>query len=211
MARPDLEAVQKLLEHPLRLAILAGLSDRAMVTTRELATRIGTGPQALRHHLTRLRDAQVIITEVHDGKHRHRLADAAIAKALKPLRVEAKPGEMAGTMCGQHLGGELGDAMTRAMLARGHLETTSTSHVLTERGQRLLATIGLDLGVTTGSTSRICRSGSSEHGHLGGKPGKALLRHLLGLSWITLEDDRQAVTLTARGRTALGNLLGIRV
>ena len=101
--------------------------------------------------------------------------------------------------------------MTRAMLARGHLEGKGTSLVLTERGQRLLATIGLDLEAASRSTSRICRSGSSEHGHLGGKPGKALLRHLIGLDWITLEDDRQAVTLTARGRTALGNLLGIRV
>lgn len=211
MARPDLETVQKLLEHPLRLAILAELSDRAMVTTRDLATKTGTGPQILRHHLTRLRDAEVIITEVHDGRHRHRLADAAIAKALKPLSVAAKPGAAAGTLCGQHLGGKLGDAMTRAMLARGHLKGKGTSLVLTERGQRLLATIGLDLEAASRSTSRICRSGSSEHGHLGGKPGKALLRHLIGLDWITLEDDRQAVTLTARGRTALGNLLGIRV
>jgi DNA-binding transcriptional ArsR family regulator len=211
MARPDLETVQKLLEHPVRLAILAGLSGRAMLTIRDLATKTSIRPETLRHHLTRLRDAEVVITEVHDGKHQHRLADAAIAKALKPLRVAAKPRETAGVLCGQHLGGELGDTMTSAMLARGHLERRGASLVLTERGQRLFATIGLDQEMASGSTSRICRSGGLEHGHLGGKPGKALLRHLLGLGWITLEEDRHCIAFTVKGRTALSNLFGIRV
>lgn len=210
MARPDLETIQKLLEHPVRLAILAGLSDKAMLTTRDLAAKTGNQPRSLRHHLARLRDAEVIITEIHDGRHHHQLADAAIAGALKPLRMAARPNEMAGILCGQHLGGDLGDAITRAMVVRGHLENSGTTLVLTDRGARLLATIGLQQGIAAGSTSRTCRSSNPEPGHLGGRTGKALLQHLMGLGWLTM-DDRPVVVATARGRTALANLLGIRV
>ena len=88
MTTPDLETVRKLLEDPLRLAFLARLTAGSMQTTHALADGIGATLAALRYHLAQLREAEAIITEVHDGRHHHRLADAGIARIVRPC---AKP------------------------------------------------------------------------------------------------------------------------
>ena len=208
MARPSLESMQKLLERPLRLAILTGLHAGRMKTTRELADLTGAEPDVLRHHLARLRDADVIITEVHDGRHHHRLIDAGIAKAMRPLRDAARKRGLTGTLCGHHLGGDMGNAVTTSMVARGYLEEAGTRLAVTRRGAHLFNTMGL--AIAQGDASKPCRAGASPGPHLGGNPGKLLCRHLLGQGWITLAEDGHDVVLTPGGRTAFSNLFGIR-
>ena len=84
MARPSLETMQKLLEHPLRLAILTGLHAGRMKTTRELADLTGAGPGTLRHHLARLREADVIILHVPLTKKTQNMIGYSELKKMKP-------------------------------------------------------------------------------------------------------------------------------
>jgi hypothetical protein len=150
-----------------------------------------------------------VITEVHGGEHRHRLADADIARILRPLRQADRPDAGEGLLCDRHLGGPLGAKVWQALKARDYLAQAGGGYALTERGARLFVSLGLS-DRQAGETVAACPASRGPSAHLGGDLGEALNTHLLARGWITLDEDGHAVERTARGRTAFANLFGIR-
>jgi len=216
----DSDTVRALLSHPTRLAILAALGESAMWTTAEIAKATGLKPAGLRSHIVVLRDAGLVDTELHEGRHLHRIGDPEIGAALKPAtqrQTTSIPASLhEARMCYNHLAGRLGVAMTQAMIARKFLVPDAGDFTVTERGERLFQGLGIDLAALRRQRrhfSRQCIDGSERRPHLAGGLGAALADHMLERGWIEREEDSRAVTVTvtASGHKALANLFGLRL
>ncbi|MBT7615395.1 MAG: winged helix-turn-helix transcriptional regulator, partial [Rhodospirillaceae bacterium] len=187
----DTDAVRALLSHPIRLAILAALSDGAMWTTAEIAKATGLKPAVLRSHIVVLRDAGLVDTELHEGRHLHRIGDPEIGAALKPAtqrRTTSIAASLHGArMCYDHLAGKLGVTLTQTMIDRKFLTPTARDFKLTERGERLFQGLGIELAALRRQRrhfARQCIDGSERRPHLAGGLGAALAGHMLEPGWI---------------------------
>jgi len=212
----DVDTVRGLLNHPTRIAILAALDARPMSGTSEIAEATGVKPGSLRSHLMLLRDAGLVETEIHGGRHLHRLASPEIATSLGPLFLRPStslPQALHDARtCRDHVAGRLGVDITEALVARGHLTRGEADYAVTPRGRAFFTTLGIDIGVLEAGRrpmARACLDGSARTPHLAGALGAALLAHLLERAWIEREPGSRRIAVTQAGERALANLLGL--
>jgi hypothetical protein len=80
---------------------------------------------------------------------------------------------------------------------------------LTATGREYLADVGIE--ITTGSRQliRYCVDWTEQSHHLSGGLGRAFLDRFLAAKWVKRAPRGRAVTVTDRGRTALGECFGI--
>ena len=126
------------LGEPPRAAMLAALMDGRALTATELACVAGITPQTASSHLARLTGARLLRVD-RQGRHRyHRLATADVARMLegvmqlastrdagrrKPLVVGPRDSALrVARTCYDHLAGQLGVALTDALLRMGAIE-----------------------------------------------------------------------------------------
>ncbi|MDX6351020.1 MAG: hypothetical protein QOF84_5810 [Streptomyces sp.] len=113
--------------------------------------------------------------------------------------------------CYDHLAGRLGIAITDAMTGRALLEQR-TGFALTDAGLRWYAGLGIDLIAATSTRrplARPCLDWTERRPHLAGVAGAALCGHALGSGWCVRIGTQRALRLTAEGRRALYDHLGI--
>src|SRR5512144_2599012 len=135
LAEADIAAVGALIGDRARAAMLNALMGGEPISAGELARVGGVSPSGATAHLRRLREGGLVADEP-DGRQRvFRLASPELAEALEALALVAPPvpvrslGE-ARTLgalkrartCYDHLAGELGVAVTEALVAREILE-----------------------------------------------------------------------------------------
>ncbi|MCK4176465.1 helix-turn-helix domain-containing protein [Aciditerrimonas ferrireducens] len=210
------------------MALLDGRPKPAGV----LAAEAGVAPSTMSGHLARL-VAGGLVTVRREGRQRvYGLARPEVAQALEALARVAprqsvrslRQGTYAEALrrartCYDHLAGRLGVALLDGLLARGLLEEESgdaclggppsRSYRLTPSGRAALACVGVDLS-SSGRRPlvRPCVDWSERRPHLAGALGARLLRRLLELGWLRL-GERRIVLVTASGRTALEEVLGV--
>jgi DNA-binding transcriptional ArsR family regulator len=81
----DVAAIARLFGDPARARILMALADGRSLAASVLADEAGISPSATSGHLTRLREADLVVVE-RSGRHRyHRLARPEVAEALETL------------------------------------------------------------------------------------------------------------------------------
>ena len=221
LAHPNLSPVATLIGDPTRSALLAQLFDGAARTAGELACGAGVSPQVASNHLAKLLAGGLLALEV-QGRHRYyRLARPEVAQALEalaglgmpepantPRRVELKvPPELRfARTCYDHLAGELGVAMSRALLQRGYLLEEDARFETTPEGEAWLAGFGVpitELRRSRRTFARRCLDWSERRPHLGGALGTAVLKRLLDLGWVVRIPGNRAVRLTVAGSLAL--------
>jgi DNA-binding transcriptional ArsR family regulator len=131
----DIAALASLFADPARARMLMALGDGRALPASVLAAEAGVAPSTASGHLTRLRDAGLIVVERH-GRHRyHRLAGPEVGRLLEALAALAPPATVRslreGTRaeavrtartCYDHLAGRLGTALMASMLEEGLLE-----------------------------------------------------------------------------------------
>jgi DNA-binding transcriptional ArsR family regulator len=206
---------------PARAAMLQALMDGRALTASELARTAGITAQTASSHLARL-TASGLLTVAKQGRHRyHRLASAAaarmiesimqVAAGLQPVRnLSVGPRDAAlraARTCYDHLAGQLGVALTDAMVGRGHVELDADAGLITEPGLAFLARIGLDADVIAarrGKRSgrvlcRPCLDWSERRPHLAGAIGTALCAHCFERGWLRRIDGTRAVAITPQG------------
>jgi DNA-binding transcriptional ArsR family regulator len=221
------------LGEPPRAAMLAALMDGRALTATELAGVAGITPQTASSHLARLTGARLLRVD-RQGRHRyHRLATAEVARMLegvmqlastregprrKPLVVGPRDSAMRmARTCYDHLAGQLGVALTDALLRMGVIELDEDGGVVTQDGVAFLRRVGIDLagdGVRTAGRSarpscRPCLDWSERRFHIAGKLGAALCRHWLEKRWVRRLEDTRALEITTPGRQVLREVFGI--
>lgn len=210
----DVSVVGSLLAEPARAAMLTALWGGVALPASELAMRAGITPSTASTHLNRLLDAGWITVE-RRGRHRYfRLASSDIAQMLEsiagvaplaPVRSlnahQATQSLRIARSCYDHLAGELGVALTDALLAQGILTNDGTTVHISTHGTIFLQAHGVILPPPTSrrTYARFCLDWSERRDHLAGALGASLLTAWIDQRWVERTAQSRALRLTPSG------------
>jgi DNA-binding transcriptional ArsR family regulator len=207
---------------PARAEMLHALMDGRALTASELARAAGVTAQTTSSHLARM-TAVGLLTVEKQGRHRyHRLASTDVARMMEAImqvashldpsrsRLSVGPRDAAlraARTCYDHLAGQLGVAVTDALVAGGCVELESDGGVLTDSGIEFLFRIGIDIDSlrehrgkrSTRVLCRPCLDWSERRFHLAGSLGAALCGHSFANDWVRRIKGTRAVAITPKG------------
>ncbi|MGH3413766.1 MAG: ArsR/SmtB family transcription factor [Marmoricola sp.] len=243
----DLSSVSWLFGDASRVRLLAALLDGRSLPASVLASEAGLSAPAASAQLRRLLEAGVVGVE-RSGRHRYyRLADPGIVDVLEAMArmAPARPvrsmreGTRAhalrrGRTCYDHLAGQLGVAVTAALVDREVLVASDGRRTTQRRpDDRLSAQLGTDLyalgpaatqvlprlGVdadTVAASSRrpllrFCLDWSEQRHHLAGALGAAVCSSFLDHGWVVRRQGQRAVDVTHNGRVHLHQVLTLQL
>ena len=218
---------------PARAGMLHALMDGRALTACELARVARVSPQTASGHLAKLAAAGFVRVEK-QGRHRyHRLASSEIAQMLESIMQVAadlegmRPAPVVGPRdaalrkartCYDHLAGQLGVALSDALVESGSLELTHDAGLLTDAGIALLQRIGVDVSALLsdrGRKARVlckpCLDWSERRPHLAGAVGAALCAHSFEAGWIRRIAGTRAVAITPKGERVYRETIGARL
>ena len=234
-SRHRLAEVAALLGDPARAAIVTALWDGRARPAGELAKIAGVTPATASSHLGKLVAGGLLRVEPR-GRHRdYRLASAPVAHALEALAGLVPPratrqaggGEAAGPastlqpippirrarLCYDHVAGQLGVALSDALVARRLLALRGGAYALPAAGRRWFARFGIAVEALEAGRRpllRACTDWTERREHMGGALGAALAAHLLERDWLRHERGARTLLVTSAGRQGLARSLGLR-
>jgi DNA-binding transcriptional ArsR family regulator len=227
-------AIAALAGDPARATMLHALMDGRALTASELASVAGIAPQTASGHLARMTAANMVAVEK-QGRHRyHRIASRAVAQMIESImqvaarleppgrRVTTGPRDAAmraARTCYDHLAGGLGVALTDALVARKYVELDSDAGLVTRRGVRFLAGLGIDIATLSarrrkGSSRVLCRpclDWSERRPHLAGALGAALCTCCLDSGWVRRVDKTRTIAITPKGQRVFREQFGAQL
>lgn len=210
-----LSSIGAALADPTRATIVAALAGGTAHTAGELARHASVAASTASEHLSRLIDAGLVAVEP-AGRHRYyRLASPDVAALIEsidaldldetdPIRRPRPGSDMTfARSCYDHLAGELGVRLHRALHETGVLTSIDGVSHLSDRGEDRLAGLGIDLTSYRRSRRPLCRDcldWTQRRHHLGGGVGAAIFGHVLADGWVTRRRERRILRVTERGR-----------
>jgi DNA-binding transcriptional ArsR family regulator len=215
---PDIARMASLIGDPGRANILTALMSGKALTASELAREAGVTPQTASSHLRKLLEGGLISLR-HQGRHRYyALAGEDVAQTLEGLmglaagrghlRTRTGPRDAdlrTARVCYNHLAGDRGVQMFRAMHARGCFAICADGIVLTGTGREIVTEFGIELLKLEHSRAPMCREcldWSARQTHLAGKLGRAMLSHMQALGWLRRQPDSRVIVFASRGQAA---------
>ncbi|MGD8430697.1 MAG: metalloregulator ArsR/SmtB family transcription factor [Ectothiorhodospiraceae bacterium] len=222
----NVPSVASLIADPTRWAMLLMLLDGKALPAGELAYAAGVTAQTASAHLSKLLNGGVLQME-QQGRHRYyRLAGDHVADALEGLaaiRPRPRPRRRAlsrnayrlrfARCCYNHLAGQLGVGLTRALVTRGFLAPAPDKRFeITAAGTEWFSRIGVDVSALPAGrrgTARQCLDWTERDHHLAGPLGVELLTALVARGWLRRSDESRALHLTPKGRAELQRRLDI--
>ena len=207
-----------------RTRMLCELMEGRAFTNKELASAAGITPQTATAHLRLLCDAGLVVAEKRGRCVYHRLAGPDVAQALEQLAAIApmdslylaqrrKAGGLAEVRsCYDHLAGPLAVAMTQAFLKKGMLvERDGGFHAAPcEAWEPLGVSLPDPDTATRQPFARPCLDWTERRLHVAGPLGQQLLTHALERGWMQRHQQKRGLILTAPGRVALEQILGLQ-
>src|SRR5450830_1438312 len=131
MTQPKISSIAYLIAEPVRAVILITLADGSSMSASALADAAGVTPQTASSHLAKLLDGGLLTVETKGRNRFYQLAGPDVSHVLESLAAVAPqtsswrslPNRSAHELrfarcCYDHLAGQVGVAVTRAMLAR---------------------------------------------------------------------------------------------
>ncbi|HEX3108810.1 MAG TPA: metalloregulator ArsR/SmtB family transcription factor [Thermoanaerobaculia bacterium] len=226
LADAAIAPVAEVLADPVRVAMLMALSDGREVPAGELALAAGVTAPTASAHLAKLATAGFIGVR-RQGRHRfYRLVRPELVQAMEALAVLAPEGTprthrqarigravRAARTCYDHLAGQLGVGLTRALLDRGALHQYGQQFEVTRAGSELFTQFGIDLEEVRAKRrgfAPACLDWSERVPHIAGSLGAALLTVLFDRGWIERTRDSRAVTVTLAGRRGFERTFGMK-
>jgi hypothetical protein len=114
--------------------------------------------------------------------------------------------------CYDHLAGQVGVAVTDALVAMGHIVLTDEGGEVTSSGGRFLTAFGADLKPRTRRIfCQPCLDWSERRYHLKGLVGARILGRLLELEWLNGVPGSRALQLSPSGRAGLSDIFQIEI
>src|SRR5487761_1163444 len=225
---PGVSGTAFLLADPARALILVALLDGRALPAGELAYAARVTAQTASSHLAKLLAGGLLALEV-EGRHRYyRLAGSHVAQALEHLAAIRPTTEVHRRAlspetqrlrfcrsCYDHLAGQVGVALTRALEGREYLRHGQGKLLdVTPAGSEWLARLGVDLrGIkpSRGGLARRCLDWTERQHHLAGPLGVELMSVLCASGWLRRGRETRAVEVLPKGRQELRSQLGVDV
>ena len=226
VAAANLVEVAALVGDTARATMLNALMGGQSLTATELAYCANVSRSTASGHLSKLVAARLLTVTRRRRFSYYRIASPLVATMLESIKVVAaievpprRQPRSAGDdalrfarSCYDHMAGQIGVAITDALVAMGHIVLTDEGGEVTASGERFLAEFGANL---TPRTRRIfcqpCLDWSERRYHVRGLVGAAILDRLLTLGWFKREPDSRALRLTPAGRAGLAGTFGIKL
>jgi len=226
VAAANLVEVAALVGDTARATMLNALMGGQSLTATELAYCANVSRATASGHLSKLVSARLLTVTRNRRFSYYRIASPLVATMLESLKVvaaiEVPPRRQPRSenddalrfarSCYDHLAGQLGVAVTDALVAMGHIVLTDEGGEVTSSGGRFLSAFGADL---RSRTRRIfcqpCLDWSERRYHLKGLVGARILDRLLELGWLKRVLDSRALQLTPSGRTGLSENFQIEI
>jgi DNA-binding transcriptional ArsR family regulator len=224
VAAANLVEVAALVGDTARATMLAVLMGGQALTASELAYIARVSRPTASEHLLKLVAAR-LLTVTRQGRYRYyRIASPLVARMLEGIiavaAIQVPPRYQPRSIrddalrfartCYDHLAGQVGVAITDALVANGHVILTDDGGEVTPAGARFLAEFGADLTPRGQRTfCRPCLDWSERRPHIAGLVGAGIWRRCLELGWFKRERDIRALRLTVAGKTGLRDIFGI--
>lgn len=224
---PNLSTIAALIGDPARATILSALLSGQALPASDLAYRAHITPQTASSHLAKLVDGG-LLDVTRTGRHRYyRLKNAEVAHALEILTSLAAPPRLKtprdsaaydalcfARTCYDHLAGQMGVALTQALIDKGIVTADDQSYVLTEAGTQWLVSWNIEeeaLRQGRRLFARPCVDWSERRDHMAGALGSAITKQLFEKGWIMRLPGHRAVRVTDVGRRGFRDEFGIDV
>jgi DNA-binding transcriptional ArsR family regulator len=224
-AEADIAAVGALVGDRARAAMLNALMGGESISAGELARVGGVSAPGATAHLRRLRDGGLVVGETAGRRRVFRLASREVAEALEALALVAPPMPVQGLRgskeaaalkrartCYDHLAGELGVAVTNALVERDVLAREDDGFAVGRAGRRWLDDVGLDLDALRAarrSFARGCVDWTERRPHVAGSLGAGIATTFLARGWVRRRPGGRSVAVTAAGADWLERSLGV--
>lgn len=220
MLTHNIPKIAHLIAEPVRAIILITLSDGSAMSAGALAEAAGVTSQTTSSHLAKLLHGG-LITMQRKGRHRYySVAGPHVVTALESLACagptesvwKTTPNRSARALqharcCYDHLAGEIGVAITQAMLKRQWIvESGDRWYTLTNEGYAWLEHIGLDMDEPSfrlGPHARKCLDWTERQHHVAGPLGARLMEAYITWSWMEKKPGCRAVSVLEKGWAAL--------
>jgi DNA-binding transcriptional ArsR family regulator len=226
VAAANMVEVAALVGDTARATILAALMGGQALTSSELAFVARVSRSTASEHLAKLANARLIAVTKKRRFHYYRIASPLVATMLESIKavaaIEVPPRfqprsarenalRFART-CYDHLAGQLGVAITDALVAKGYIDLTEDGGEVTDTGASFLTEFGAELISKSRSRRIFCRpclDWSERRYHLAGLVGAEICRRCVELGWLVRERDTRAVRVTSAGRKGLRDTFGL--
>ncbi|HEV7559637.1 MAG TPA: metalloregulator ArsR/SmtB family transcription factor [Kofleriaceae bacterium] len=217
---PDIARLAGVLADATRVAMLDVLLDGDAHPIGTLARRAGVSAPTASSHLAKLEDARMVVVDRVGRERRVRLAGPDVAHVLEQLAALAAPARTHtpytrrradelrfARTCYDHLAGVLGVVVTTALVDRGWLRAgdLAPAPALVD----WLAEHGHTIDSSHRPIARVCLDWSERVPHLAGATGAAVASVFVAERWVARVRDGRALRITARGRDALSDELGL--
>jgi DNA-binding transcriptional ArsR family regulator len=222
LADADVATVAAAIGGRSRAAILERLMDGDSWPAGELATAAGVAPSTASDHLDALIDVGLIQVERRGRQRRFRLASSEVAHAIEALAViaprrhaswlrEVTSAERlrSGRTCYDHLAGQLGVAVTEALLTRGALHLDEDRFSIPRSGEGVFHELGVDLDEAHRRRRAFaipCLDWTEQRTHLAGALGAAVCERYFAMGWVERRGPGRAAAATQDGRVNLEKL-----
>jgi DNA-binding transcriptional ArsR family regulator len=226
VAAANLVEVAALVGDTARATMLNAVMGGQSLTATELAYCANVSRSTASGHLSKLVAARLLTVTRQRRFSYYRIASPLVATMLESMKVvaavELPPRRQPRSAkddalhfarsCYDHLAGQVGVAVTDALVAMGHIVLTDEGGEVTASGGRFLSAFGADL---TPRSRRIfcqpCLDWSERRYHLKGLVGARILDRLLELEWLKCVSGSRALQLTSSGRAGLFEIFHIEV
>ncbi|UYM07707.1 ArsR/SmtB family transcription factor [Solicola gregarius] len=223
----DLAKPAALMAEPARAAMLVALLDGSERPASELAQVAGVSASTASEHLNRLTSGGLVNVR-RAGRHRYfRLRNADVAGAVEALaaiaprlRVDSLRAARTGRAiayartCYDHLAGQLGVAITDALVSRGVIGPLRPGEVgrIVTPDSPLLRTLDFDIESSRRRPDvRGCLDWTHRRPHVAGRLGAGVLTYLEEQRWIVRSRSDRSLRVEDAGRDGIAQLFGVDV
>ena len=226
VAAANLVEVAALVGDTARTTMLNALMGGQSLTASELAYCANVSRSTASGHLSKLVAAR-LLTVTHKRRFSYyRIASPLVATMLESIKVvaaiEVPPRRQPRSAnddalrfarsCYDHLAGQVGVAVTDALVAMGHIVLTDEGGEVTSSGERFFSAFGVDLRPWTRRLfCQSCLDWSERRYHLKGLVGARILDRLLELGWLKCAPGIRALQLTPAGKAGLSETFRIEI
>ncbi|WHY87251.1 winged helix-turn-helix domain-containing protein [Neobacillus novalis] len=224
---PNFSYIAKLMAEQTRAIILDSLMNGQALPASELAYMAKVSHPTISSHLAKLVEGNLLVMEQH-GRHRYyRLASKEVAEVIEKLGTIAPPVEIRslrqssqlkqvrfGRTCYDHLAGELGVKVTKALIDKEIVYLEDGLYEVTKKGIEWFTQFGINIEEANTKRrifAKPCLDWSERRYHISGWLGSAIATHFFNHGWITKAAKNRAVQLTPKGINALKEHFGISI
>lgn len=204
-----------------RVMIIAELMDGRSLSASWLAKHLHLSPQAIRFHLKKLQDFELIHFRCCGKHHYYEIKNPTTAAFIESTfhiippqeslflgNANSKKKFKEARVCYRHLAGSLAVTLTNIFIQEKIISVMDNNFHLRQKGLKILKNYQLiPTNIDYPLLGKRCIDFSEHRDHIGGELGTVLLNFMLKQRWLTKQPNCRELTITPLGRKNLNLII----